>query len=69
MRIGIIDANGRLDLSPEAGAFGFRPGTTVRVLVASSGSSIISLDDTPVTLEAPARALPARERRMLGAGR
>lgn len=69
MRLGVIDANGRLDLSPEAVAAGYRPGTTVRVFIASSGSLIVSLDDQPVTLEAPARALPPRERRMLGAGR
>lgn len=48
---------------------GFRPGAWIQITPTLAGSLIVSLDDTPVTVEAPARALPTRERRMLGVGR
>lgn len=62
------DGSIRLDTA-QLRALGYRPGRVVQVVVASTGTLLVSLDDAPVTVEVPARALPARERRMLGAGR
>lgn len=70
MRIATIDTNGRLDLNSERlRQLGFVPGAVAQVIPTLAGNVILALDDQPVLAEARARALTARERRALGAGR
>lgn len=45
MRKAIIGDGGRLDLGGEAAVAGYRAGTTVQIVVLSTGSLLVTMDD------------------------
>jgi len=56
-----VDEDGRLDLGVVARAAGYRPGTLVEIVVLSTGSLLITPDDSPVMLEIKIRRLAASD--------
>ena len=51
-----IEWDGRIALPADLEAIGYRPGVVVRVSVLSTGSLLVTLDDTPV-LDLPFKPL------------
>lgn len=60
MEKGRVNDNGTLDLGVVARAAGYRPGTWVEIVVLSTGSVLITQDDSPVLLELKLRKLAGR---------
>jgi len=58
MRKATISSSGHIDLGTEAHLAGYRAGMVVRIILLSTGSLLIQLDDEP-TIEAPYRRLTA----------
>jgi hypothetical protein len=56
-------AHGRIALGPDAAAVGFVEGAIITVVVLSTGSVLIRLDDQPAVEVSARRTLPARAQR------
>lgn len=72
MIVATVRDGGWLQLGERAEHLGFKPGAAVQIIVSSSGSLILALDDSP-PLEVPFRALEggaaqAAARRAIGRG-
>lgn len=62
-----VRTDGTISLGEDARRLGYLPGALVRVIRTSADTLIVALHDEPVTVEAPARRLPAaRARRAIG---
>lgn len=59
---------GRVALGPEAAAVGFVEGAVIELVVLSTGSVLLRLDDTPA-VDTSARLLRSREKIMLDGSR
>lgn len=54
-----IEWDGRVSLPSDLEVLGYRPGVVVRIVVLSTGSLLVQIDDTPV-LDLPSKALTSR---------
>jgi hypothetical protein len=66
MQTRTIIGQGVLRLGEEAERAGYTPGRVVRVSVLSTGSLLVTLDDTPVLIDVKPRLIPAKHKELPG---